>query len=91
MIKIAAVATVIALFAAAPGFASETADNCRSYVAENGGDDSGCDCLGAAASDNSALAGALAAIKTPDDLEAADDETKAAIAACFPDSDANAS
>ncbi|MEZ5920884.1 MAG: hypothetical protein R3C60_05975 [Parvularculaceae bacterium] len=91
MMKTAAVATIIALFAGAPAFANETADNCRAYVAENGGDDSGCACLGDAASDNSALADALAAIKTPDDLEATDDDTKAAIAACFPDSDASAS
>lgn len=67
-----------------PGFANETADQCRAYVAENGGDASGCDCLGEAANADPALAEALAAIETPDDLESADDSTKAAIGVCFP-------
>lgn len=65
-------------------FANDTADACRDYVAANGGDDAGCDCLGDAASSDPALADALAAITTPADLEAASEETKEAIAACFP-------
>jgi hypothetical protein len=78
-----------ALAAATLGTASanETADNCRAYVAENGGDASGCDCLGEAAGANPTLAAALAAIRTPADLEAADEATKTAIAACFPQTD----
>jgi hypothetical protein len=68
-----------------PAFASETADACRTYVEENGGDASGCDCLGAAADKDADLAAAIAEISTPADLEAAGDATKAAIAACFPD------
>lgn len=70
--------------AAAPAFANETAEACKSYVEENGGDASGCDCLGEAAAGDADLAAALAEIETPADLEAADDGTKAAIAACFP-------
>lgn len=66
-----------------PAFANETADHCRAYVAANGGDASGCDCLGKAAANDPALAAALAAIKTPADLDAADDATKAAIGACY--------
>ena len=75
-----------ALFAllAAPASANDVADMCREYVAENGGDDSGCDCLGDAADADAALAAALAEIGSPEDLEAADDSTKEAIAACFP-------
>jgi hypothetical protein len=69
---------------AAPAFANETAEACRSYVEENGGDASGCDCLGEAAAEDADLAAALAEIETPADLEAADEGTKAAIAACFP-------
>ncbi|MFN3958466.1 MAG: hypothetical protein ACK4NP_00975 [Parvularculaceae bacterium] len=72
------------VFAAAPAFANETTEACKSYVEKNGGDSSGCACLGEAASDDPDLAAALADIETPADLEAADDETKAAIAACFP-------
>jgi hypothetical protein len=69
---------------AAPAFANETAEACKSYVEENGGDVSGCDCLGEAAAGDADLAAALAEIEAPEDLEAADDATKAAIAACFP-------
>lgn len=69
---------------ATPAVANQSADQCRAYVAENGGDASGCDCLGEAAAADSTLADALAAIEGPDDLEAASDQTKAAIAACFP-------
>ncbi len=69
----------------APANANETTDSCRAYVAENGGEASGCDCLGEAAASDAALADALAAINAPADLEAADTSTKEAIAACFPD------
>lgn len=78
-------AALVAGLSAGAASANETADSCRAYVAENGGDASGCDCLGEAAEKDAALADALAAISTPADLEAADDSTKAAIAACFPD------
>lgn len=82
---------VVALAAAAglvgAAVANDTADNCKAYVAENGGDASGCDCLGVKAESDSTLRDALAAIRTPADLEAASDATKAAIQACFPSSD----
>ncbi len=77
--------TIAAACLSAPASANETADACKSYVAENGGDASGCDCLGEAAASDATLADALAAIATPADLEAADQSTKEAIAACFPD------
>lgn len=64
--------------------ANESADQCRAYIQQNGGDDSGCDCLGAAADKDKTLAEALKKIATPADLDAADDATKAAIGACFP-------
>lgn len=78
--------TIIAALAviAAPAFANETAQACRDYVAANGGDAAGCDCLGEKAAKDQALAEALARIKGPADLEAADQSTKDAIAACFP-------
>ncbi len=79
---LAAAALVIA-----PAAANETADHCRAYVAEHGGDASGCDCLGAAADGDAALADALAAINSPEDLEAADESTNEAIAACYPDAE----
>lgn len=79
------IAAIAATFIAAPAMANEAADGCREYVANNGGDDSGCDCLGDAADADAALADALLAIATPEDLEAADETTKEAIAACFPD------
>lgn len=79
-----------ALFAAAllaiPANANETADSCRAYVAENGGDASGCDCLGEAAAGDADFAAAIAAIESPEDLDAADQSTKDKIAACFPNS-----
>ena len=70
-----------------PATANETAEQCRAYAEANGTDASGCDCLGAAAEKDGALKEALAAIKTPADLEVASDATKAAIGACFPQSD----
>ena len=72
---------------ASPAFANEIAEQCEAYVAENGGDASGCACLGEAADGDAALAEAVLAISTPEDLDAADDATKEAIRACFPDSD----
>ena len=67
-----------------PASANETAESCRAYVAENGGDGSGCDCLGEAADADADLAAAIAVIEGPEDLEAADQSTKDKIAACFP-------
>lgn len=78
-------AAALFIATAAPAFANETAEACKSYVEKNGGDASGCDCLGEAAAEDADLAAALAEIEAPEDLEAADDATKAAIAACFPD------
>lgn len=77
-------AAALFLAAAAPAFANETAEACKSYVEKNGGDASGCSCLGEAAAADPALAAALADIEAPEDLEAADEATKAAIAGCFP-------
>lgn len=71
-------------FVASPAFANETADACRNYVAQNGGDASGCDCLGEAASKDADLAEAIARVRTPADLEALDESAKEAIRACFP-------
>lgn len=73
---------------AAPAFANDTQTQCEAYVAEYGGDASGCPCLGEAAASDSALADALAMIDTPEALDAASESTKAAIGACFPDSNA---
>lgn len=78
---------VAALFVAGlitPASANDTADQCRAYVAQNGGDDSGCECLGAAADADALLAASISKIETPADLEATDQATKDAIAACFP-------
>lgn len=83
MLKPILAAALVVAFAA-PAYANETTEACKSYVEKNGGDSSGCACLGEAAADDPDLAAALAEIETPADLEAADDETKAAIAACFP-------
>lgn len=85
MMKFISAAVLLAMLS--PASANETADSCRSYVAENGGDDSGCECLGAAADADADLAAAIAAIEGPEDLEAADQSTKDKIAACFPNAD----
>ena len=85
MLKLLSAAAVV-LAALSPASANETADSCRDYVAENGGDASGCDCLGAAADADADLAASIAAIEGPEDLEAADQSTKDQIAACFPTS-----
>lgn len=73
-----------ALLLQSSGAAAEIADGCREYAAANGGDASGCDCIGEAAAADPSLMEALAAIETPEDFESADDATKAALAACFP-------
>lgn len=77
------IAAVVAAFAL-PAAASEIEAQCEAYVAENGGDPSGCPCLADAAAANPSLAAALMKIETPADFDAASDATKAAIAACFP-------
>lgn len=81
LIAAAAVAALLAL----PAAAEDIAEHCETYVAQNGGDASGCSCLGDAAAGDTDLTESLLAILTPADLEAADEPTKAAIAACFPD------
>ena len=65
-------------------FANETEEGCNAYAEAHGGDNSGCACLGEAADADADLAAALASVTTPEELEALDDATKAAIAACFP-------
>ena len=77
-------ATVLAACFAAPAMANETAENCKKYAAENGSSDAGCDCLGKLADETPGLAEKLAKIQTPEDFEAADDSTKAAVGTCFP-------
>lgn len=81
------VAAIVGAAFAAPAFANEVAEQCEAYIAENGGDASGCSCLGDAADADPSLADAIMAIATPADLEAADETTKEAIRACFPSSD----
>ena len=79
-------AAALAAFAA-PALASDDVEgHCAAYIAANGGDSSGCGCLGEAAADDAALAEAILAIATPEDLAASDEATKEAIRACFPDS-----
>jgi hypothetical protein len=75
---------------AAPALAgdAETVAQCELYVAQNGGDASGCPCLGEAAEKDAELADDLAAIDSPAALEAAPERAKAAIRACFPQSNA---
>jgi hypothetical protein len=81
------IAGIIAAAAlAAPAFANDTEDQCLAYTAENGGDSSGCSCLGEKAAADSALAESIAMIDSPEALDAADEATKGAIAACWPDS-----
>lgn len=87
MIKTLSAAVLAAAALAFPASANDTADSCRAYIAEHGGDASGCDCLGEAADSNADLKAAIAAIEDPEDLEAADQSTKEVIAACFPNSD----
>ena len=84
MVKKMLAAAIIACMWA-PANANDVEDQCRAYVEENGGDASGCACLGDAADGDAELAAAIAAIDSPEALEAADDSTKEAIAACFPD------
>ncbi len=80
------VAAIAGAAIAAPAYANEIAEQCEAYIAENGGDASGCACLGEAADGDAALAEAVLAISTPEDLDAADEATKEAIRACFPNS-----
>lgn len=80
------VMSVVAAAFAAPAFANDAEDQCNSYVAENDGDASGCACIGQQADADSAFAAAIAAIDSPEALEAADQSTKDKIAICYPDS-----
>lgn len=59
---------------------------CEEYQAEYGGE-ADCACLGEKVAEDEALAEALAMITGPEDVEAADEATKAAIAACTPHGD----
>ncbi len=70
--------------AMAPAFANDVEEACNAYAEENGTDNSGCSCLGEAAADDADLTAAIMAISGPADIEAADDATKEAIGACFP-------
>lgn len=85
MKKIIALSALAGLLAA-PAMANESQAACEAYVAEHGGDASGCACIGEQAAADPAFAEALAAIDTPEALEAADQATKDKIAICYPDS-----
>ncbi len=74
---------LVAAFFASPVYANEVEDKCMAYAEENGVDSSGCSCLGETA--DASAAAEILAIASPEDLEAASDETKAAIGACFPE------
>ncbi|HPE32889.1 MAG TPA: hypothetical protein PLV61_16965 [Parvularculaceae bacterium] len=80
LIALSALAAVLA----GPAFANETQAQCEAYVAENGGDASGCACLGDLADSDPGFASAIAAIQSPEDLDAADQSTKDKIAVCYP-------
>ena len=84
MHKLIALAAFAALVAA-PAMANDAEDQCNAYVAENGGDASGCSCIGEQADADSAFAEALAAIDSPEALDAADEATKEKIRICYPD------
>lgn len=79
------IAALLAAGFVAPVSANEVVDACMEYAASQGSDDAGCGCLGEAAAEDEALAAALLEITSPEDLESADDATRAAITACFPD------
>ena len=67
----------------APAFASsELQSYCEAYVAESGGDVSGCACLGDEA--DADVAAELLAVQSEADVEGLSDAAKEAIAACFP-------
>lgn len=85
MRKLTILSAFAALFAA-PALANDAEDQCNAYVAENGGDPSGCACIGEQADADSGFASAIAAIDSPEALEAADEATKEKIAICYPDS-----
>ena len=85
-ITAAAIAFVSAsAFAAGPKDLSDSGKEflmaCKAYQAENGGS-SDCKCLAHKVDKDPSLAGKMSAIKTPADVEAADDTVKAALAAC---------
>lgn len=88
MYKALAAAFAVAGFSLVPAAADDAGDveqQCLDYAAQYNGDSSGCSCLGEAAGKDPALAEAIAAISTPEDVEAADDTVKQAIAMCWPD------
>ncbi len=68
-----------------PAFANEVEEACKTYAAEHGGDATGCACLGEMAAGDADLAAAIMEITDPAALEAADEATKEAIGACFPE------
>lgn len=69
-------------FIAAPSFANDLEDKCVAYNEENGGDPSGCACLGESAEGD--VYEEFMAIESQADLEALSDDAKAVLAACFP-------
>lgn len=62
--------------------ANELEKACEAYIAENGGDVSGCSCLAENADDG--VTAELLAAESQDDIDAASDATKAVLAICFP-------
>ncbi len=89
MKKILIASIVAAGFIGGVASANEIEAQCNAYMEENNGDNSGCSCLGAAAAEDDALATAIAAIQSQADVDAADEHTKAALAACWPDAAQN--
>lgn len=69
--------------AASPALAGDLETHCEAYLAETGGDASGCSCLAEAA--DADMAAELMEVASEADLEGLSDASKEAIASCWPE------
>lgn len=69
-------------FMVTPSFANDLEDKCVAFNEENGGDSSGCACLGESAEGD--VYEEFMAITSQADLEGLSDDAKAVLATCFP-------
>lgn len=86
LIAVSLFAAIVAAPALAPALANDAEDQCNAYVAENGGDPSGCACIGEQADADPGFAEAISRIDSQEALDAADQSTKDKIAICYPNS-----
>ena len=70
---------------ATPALANDVEAFCVEFAGGQGWDTEPCSCVGDVASGDDAVAEAVLALETPEDVDAMDDSVKESLSVCFPE------